>query len=106
MKLREVAVDYRAIPVPIEQSKVINIRDLKAHASEILRDMERTGESALITRRGTPWARLVPLARPQEPPAPKRSLRDSYPALPDLSEEDFQEAKALWMKALGEDQTK
>jgi prevent-host-death family protein len=42
----------------------IGVRDLKAHASEILRRVEEEGEVIDVTRRGAVIARLVPVTRP------------------------------------------
>ena len=82
--------------------RTINVRELKAQASEILRELEQTGQEALITRRGTLWGRLVPLTRREKAPGPKRILRNSYRDLPELTEDDFQEAKALWRRPSAE----
>lgn len=95
-QVRDVTAEYRVAPAQPEPDRVVSIREFKTRASEILRDLERTGAEALITRRGTPWGRLIPVAHPGQPKGPKRLLRDSYPSLPDLAEADFQEAKALW----------
>jgi prevent-host-death family protein len=42
----------------------IGVRELKAHASEILRRVEEEGETIDVTRRGAVIARLVPVPRP------------------------------------------
>jgi prevent-host-death family protein len=100
MTLREAARPYRvASPEQAPtagQARTISVRELKARASELLRELEQTGQEALITRRGTLWGRLVPLARQEKAAGPKRILRNSYRDLPELTEDDFQEAKRLW----------
>ncbi|HKG26025.1 MAG TPA: type II toxin-antitoxin system prevent-host-death family antitoxin [Thermomicrobiales bacterium] len=42
----------------------IGVRELKAHASQILRRVEEEGEVIDVTRRGAVIARLVPVERP------------------------------------------
>jgi prevent-host-death family protein len=42
----------------------VGVRDLKAHASEILRWVEEEGETIDVTRRGAVIARLTPALRP------------------------------------------
>lgn len=39
----------------------VGIRELKAHASEILRDVRERGETVELTLHGRPIARLVPI---------------------------------------------
>ena len=46
----------------------VNLADAKAHLSELVSKAE-TGEETIITRRGKPVAKLVPVA------APKKALR-------------------------------
>jgi prevent-host-death family protein len=42
----------------------IGVRELKTHASKILRRVEEEGEVIDVTRRGAVVARLIPVARP------------------------------------------
>ncbi|HEU0169649.1 MAG TPA: type II toxin-antitoxin system Phd/YefM family antitoxin [Chloroflexota bacterium] len=41
-------------------TKSIGVRELRDHASEVLKQVERTGQAVDITRRGRTIARLVP----------------------------------------------
>jgi prevent-host-death family protein len=50
----------------------IGVRELKAHASEILRRVEEDGEIIDVTRRGAVIARLVPVSRPVDRASMKR----------------------------------
>lgn len=57
---------------------IVNLADAKARSSALLSKAE-SGEEALITRRGRPVARLVPIALPKKP---FRSLADFRATLP------------------------
>ena len=50
----------------------IGVRDLKAHASEVLRRVEEDREVIEVTRRGAVIARLVPVPRRVDPERMKR----------------------------------
>jgi antitoxin (DNA-binding transcriptional repressor) of toxin-antitoxin stability system len=56
----------------------------------------------VITRHGKPCARLSAMAgKPGEIPWEERiSLRDTWADLPELSEEDFAEAKSAWERGI------
>jgi len=43
--------------------KAVGVRELRQRASELLDDVEATGDSIEITNHGRPVARLVPIAR-------------------------------------------
>ncbi len=75
----------------------ISVRELKARASELLKKLEETQDlEFVITRHGKPCARLSPV-KPGEIPWEERiSLRDTWSDLPELSEEEFAQAKAAW----------
>lgn len=73
-----------------------SIREFKARASQILRDLAE-GEEVIITRRGKPCGKLtaVPPAAAEKPA--RRSLRGIYRGiLPHAEYEDFQEIKKIW----------
>ena len=74
----------------------IGVRQLKSQTSEILRRVE-DGEEIVVTRRGKPCAKLIPapVAVPPES-GQHRTLRGMFRGWPDLTWEDFQEAKKIW----------
>ena len=56
----------------------VNLAEAKAHLSELVSKAE-SGEETIITRRGQPVARLVPIATPKKA---LRSLADFRATLP------------------------
>lgn len=58
--------------------RAVNLADAKAHLSELVSKAE-SGEETVITRRGQPVARLVPIALPKKA---FRSLADFRATLP------------------------
>ena len=77
----------------------VGVRELKANPSEILKLLEENpGLEIVITRYGKPSAKLVSLrGQKEEVPWEERiSLRNTWPNLHELSDEDFLEAKRLW----------
>ena len=77
----------------------VGVRELKANPSEILKLLEENpGLEIVITRYGKPSAKLVSLrGQKEEVPWEKRiSLRNTWPNLHELSDEDFLEAKRIW----------
>lgn len=74
----------------------IGVRQLKSQTSEILRRVEE-GEEIVVTRRGKPCAKLIPTASvPEGGSAHELPLKGRFREWPDLSWEDFQEAKRIW----------
>ncbi len=71
------------------------IREFKARVSEILRDLDEE-DHVIITRRGRPCARLIPVCDVADERPTLRSLRGAVTDLPDASYEDFLEIKAMW----------
>ena len=71
------------------------IRDFKARVSEVLRDLE-DGEEVIITRRGEPCGRLIPVEHPTNDKPSLASLRGALADLPDATYEDFRDIKAIW----------
>ncbi len=72
-----------------------SVREFKAKASEILRNL-KDGDEVIITRRGHPCGKLVP-AQPAVKGRPSlRDLRGAMTDLPDASYEDFLAVKAIW----------
>jgi prevent-host-death family protein len=81
-----------------DQATAISIRELKAKVSEILRKVESSGEEVVITRRGKPCGKLVPI-KPEAPGKKKslRTLRGAFKTWPDLEFEEIQEAiREMW----------
>lgn len=74
----------------------ISVRELKANASGILRELESSGEEVIITRRGKPCGKLVPVDRDSPKKRPLSSLRGTLSFLPELEYEDFHEVKKIW----------
>lgn len=78
-------------------TRTIGVRELKARASEVLREAQETGEEVIVTVRGRPVARLEPLS-----PITGRSvdgmggLRGALSGLPRLDWDDFADAARVW----------
>ncbi|MCY3655990.1 MAG: type II toxin-antitoxin system prevent-host-death family antitoxin [Chloroflexota bacterium] len=77
------------------------IREFKARLSEILRSVEN-GDEAIITRRGRPSGRLVPVRPTAESGASLLTLRDAFADLPDADYEDFEALKSAWQPRVPE----
>ena len=78
-----------------------SVREFKAKVSEILRGLDE-GEEVIITRRGKPCGRLVPM-RPAAQESALSRLRELGSRLPDLEWEDFVEAKKIWEPRIPDD---
>ena len=78
--------------------RVIAVRELKAHASEVLRTVEDTGAEFVITVRGRPVARLDPLgiAGDEQPIDGTGGLRGALSDSSRMEWRDFVNAKKLW----------
>lgn len=82
----------------VTDSHTIGVRDLKAHASELLREVEISGTEFIITVRGRPVARLEPIA-PGEGGPPTDGTggsRGMWSHLPKATWADFMAAKRIW----------
>ncbi len=78
-----------------------SVREFKAKVSEILHALE-DGEEVIITRRGKPCAKLTHIPTHQE--GSLTSLRGIFrDRLPDLTWEDFVEAKKIWEPRIPDD---
>ena len=72
-----------------------SIREFKAKASAILREIE-DGEEVIITRRGRPCGKLSAVNEPEGNKASLETLRGSLTYLPDAAYEDFLDIKSIW----------
>ena len=72
-----------------------SIREFKAQVSAILRNLDN-GEEVIITRRGKPCGKLIPVPPPADPKPSLAHLRGIFANLPDLEYADFVEAKKIW----------
>ncbi len=82
--------------MPLARS--IGVRELKAHASTVLREMQASGHDVIVTLRGRPVARMSPVRVQGKPRLDgmgglKGALQGDWP---DLAWEDFVEAKRIW----------
>ena len=77
----------------------ISVRELKAHASKLLKLIqEDAGSEIIITRHGKPCGKLVGLEQ-QSPPTPlaeRISLRNTMSHLAKTGEKDLVEATNIW----------
>ena len=77
----------------------ISVRELKAHASKLLKLIEEdAGSEIIITRHGKPCGKLVGLEQ-QAPPTPlaeRISLRNTMSHLAKTGEKDLVEATNIW----------
>ena len=76
----------------------VSVRELKANPSGVLRLIEEKPDlEIIVTRHGRPCAKLVSVdRRPAIPWSERISLRGTWSHLPDLADEDFEEAKRIW----------
>ena len=91
--VREAAASYGAT---LER---VGVRELKANPGELLSLLERSPEmEIIITRYGKAAAKLVSVTgKPGQVPWEHRSsLRGSWSQMPDLTDQNFAEAKGIW----------
>ena len=77
----------------------IGVRELKANPGDLLTRLEESPDmEIIITRYGKASAKMTSVAgKSGEPPWSERvSLRGAWPDMPDLTDEDFAEAKGIW----------
>ena len=72
-----------------------SVREFKAKASEILRNL-KDGDEIVITRRGLPCGKLIPMQSSVESKGSLRDLRGSMTSLPEATYEDFLDIKSIW----------
>ena len=81
----------------VSTARTIGVRELKAHTSAVLRQVETSGEEIVITVRGRPVARLEPVAATVGRPTDGRGgLRGALSDLPDLSWDEFEALARTW----------
>lgn len=78
--------------------RTIGIRELKARASEVIREVQTTGAGIPVTSRGRPVARIEPVTEEQDtvPVDGMGGLMGSLAGIYTAEWEDFQELKRLW----------
>jgi len=81
--------------MPASPVTTFGIREFKARISEIISELD-AGSEVLITRRGKPCARLLPVRKLTGTKPSLASLRGTLADLPDATYEDFQDIKAIW----------
>ena len=88
-----------------EHVRMIGVRELKAHASAVLRDVCETGSEFIISVRGRPVARIEPLAAESFPPDVDGmgNTRGAFADLPQLDWDDFVAVKRVWQPELPDD---
>ena len=82
----------------------VGVRELKANPGELLTRLEETPDmEIIITRYGKAAAKLISMfGKIREVPwAHRGSLRGSWSNRPDLTDEDFADAKRIWESKLG-----
>lgn len=90
------------IDEPNFDATTISVRELKAHASKLLKLLEEDARSEIIiTRHGKPCGRLVGLEKysaptPPTPPVERISLRNTMSHLANTGEKDLVEATNIW----------
>ena len=67
--------------------KTIGIFEIKTKLSRICEDIARSGESVLVTRRGEPLVRIVPLSSKQETGSEVWEAWETYNAEGDTGED-------------------
>ena len=75
-----------------------SIREFKAKAGKILRDLDDGGE-VIITLRGKPCGKLTSIQPSKEGKPSLGALRGAFASLPDANYEDFLGNKELWATA-------
>ncbi len=81
-----------------QQGRTIGVKELKAHTSEVLRQLQETGGEVIVTVHGRPVARIEAFTEvgAVTPTDGMGGMRDSWAALPAAEWEDFEEAKRAW----------
>ncbi len=72
------------------------IREFKAKASQILRDLKE-GDEVIITRRGMPCGKLTAVTSCESKKPSLSTLRGAFKdILPEVTYQDFLDIKAIW----------
>ena len=102
MPNNETTIDEAISDVTAMDATTISVRELKAHASKLLKLLEGdTASEIIITSHGKPCGRLVSLAQfspptSTAPPVERRSLRNTMSHLANTGEKDLVEATNIW----------
>ena len=73
-----------------------SVREFKAKASEILRDLKE-GDEVIITRRGQPCGKLTAVTSSESKKPSLATLRGAFKdLLPEVTYQDFQDIKSIW----------
>ena len=72
-----------------------SIREFKAKASAILRELE-DGDEVIITRRGRPCGKLTSVSADESDKPSLETLKGSLTYLPDATHEDLLEVQSMW----------
>lgn len=78
--------------------KSVGIRELKAHASEIVHELQRGDLEVVVTLRGKPVARMEAVNLPDRKPVDGLGgmMGALEGILPEVTWEDFMEVKKMW----------
>ena len=77
----------------------ISVRDLKAHASKLLKVLEEDpGSEIIVTRHGKPCGRLIGMVRDTSTTSSggRTGLRDAMSHLAEIAEKDLVDATNVW----------
>jgi prevent-host-death family protein len=66
-RVREAAIPYKAVASPVTFSREIPAGDFKARCLALMEEVRDRGGEYIITKRGEPVAKLVPVRREQRP---------------------------------------
>ena len=95
----ELEIDEPTIDETLINATTISVRELKAHASKLLKLLEEDSRSEIIiTRHGRPCGKLVGLGLNSSTTSvnERMSLRNTMSHLANAGEKDLAEAKNIW----------
>jgi prevent-host-death family protein len=89
----------------VAERRTIGVRELKAHASAVLREVS-AGAEIIVTMHGRPVARIESIAAEDERVSldGMGNTRGAFSDMPEIGWEEFQAAKKVWEpRPLGDD---